>query len=541
MSSNTSTEPPNAFITVSKIWFALIVLSIASSFFYIDQRSLWIDELFTVYFADPSQPDFASFLARASEDVHPPGYYWIVWLAGRFTNAEMTFVIRVISGIAAAFSVAVIYWSMPAWVGRSARMFTCTLTATSSLYFQYAQEGRSYALVWVLTALLIALAFRLTRAELSESAFFLSLVAFVFVGTASGLTHAYMIPLIGALMFMMLMLQPKWPRSAVIALSGLVILAINVAYIVWHTDKIVLDVSDTWFSPEASDLLSQTKRGFDSLIRSDPEKFFFVLLIVFGAIAIRRNRKLGWHFDLKTLYARDALLVLGTFFLSILFVVLITVFYVPSYSFRFYVVLAPFFWVFIGFVFEGLLRSLTPERCMTLVLIATVIFVALSGRILARQFPSNEPWRETAEFVRALPNCENATLPVVVYDTPVISESEAENFYGYYLPEVSPHAWLPFPAAAVPAYPEADSRAEMLVKDRISGADPCPLLLWGVFHTDTEEVLQVQKKLETRHPLPNGTTLRLQRFVLSGEPGLIMYTQRQRASFAHVLTVQRTE
>ena len=76
------------------VWFFLICVAVFAGFLHLDANSLWMDELFTVYFADPTQPDFAAFLARAAEDVHPPGYYAIVWTVGQFTSADITIVAK---------------------------------------------------------------------------------------------------------------------------------------------------------------------------------------------------------------------------------------------------------------------------------------------------------------------------------------------------------------------------------------------------------------------------------------------------------------
>lgn len=88
-------------------------MAVLGSFIYLDASSLWLDELFTVYFSDPSQSDFGAFLKRASEDVHPPVFYAFVWVAGRLTEADMPSVARGVGALSAALALLLIYVAMP--------------------------------------------------------------------------------------------------------------------------------------------------------------------------------------------------------------------------------------------------------------------------------------------------------------------------------------------------------------------------------------------------------------------------------------------
>lgn len=232
------------------IWCVLTGVAVVGGFLHLDASSLWLDELFTVYFSDPTQSSFSAFLSRAAEDVHPPGYYAIVWAAGRFTGADMAIVARAISAVAAGLSIVQIYFVVPNWVGRPARLFACTSAATSLIYFIYAQEARSYAVSWVLLLAMLGLALGILRTIARDRPIHWRLIPFTIAGAIAGLCHFYLVPVAGAIVAIMMGFARTWSNRFLIALSGLTILSVILVFIGWQSDKIIADVSNTWFKAD---------------------------------------------------------------------------------------------------------------------------------------------------------------------------------------------------------------------------------------------------------------------------------------------------
>ena len=72
----------------------VILLSSVGAFVGLDSSSMWHDELFTAYVSDPEQSSLPAMLLRAAEDVHPPGYYALVYGVTRIVGGDFAVVAR---------------------------------------------------------------------------------------------------------------------------------------------------------------------------------------------------------------------------------------------------------------------------------------------------------------------------------------------------------------------------------------------------------------------------------------------------------------
>lgn len=520
------------------IWLFLILLNVVGSFLYLGASSLWLDELFTVYLADSSLADFKSFLARASEDVHPPGYYTLVWAAGRLTGGDMAIVARGVSAAAAALSLIALYFAMPKWVSRPARIYGCTLAATSAIYFGLAQEARSYTYSWLLTAALLALVFAVVHAAADEKPLSRRLLAFAALGIVAGLSHAYLIPLAGAMVAMMLCFGRNWANRIQIALAGIAILVANLAYIRWHADKIVSDVAKHWFRSDFDFLWRHTRSGINNVHGSAPEEILSIILIALGAFAAAWMWSKNRAPEIRGRYMVDVALVLGSGVTGIALVILITLLYTPSYSARFFLVLAPLYWMLSALLFEAVLRSSWRLPIIALTVLATVTFSTLTIRVAWRDVPRKQPWRETAEFVESLPGCENATLPVVTFTQDYIAGSEPAAFYGYYMQNGAARDWLSYPRDEVKSYP-GTTAAKELVARRIDGSDPCPLLLWRVHHSGPSALEIARSAMLDNYTLSEGTSIVLETFKAPEHNWFMRFLNVSPQDAGHLLIVQR--
>ncbi|NSX56907.1 hypothetical protein [Parasulfitobacter algicola] len=491
---------------VIPIWLALIVLAVLNNFMYLDASSLWLDELFTVYFSDPNQPSFSAFLNRASEDVHPPGYYALVWITGLLTGADTGMIARGISATLAALSLVLICLAMPKWISRPARLFSCTLAATSHIYFLYAPQGRSYALSWVLVILLLMLALDINRAMSQGKPISLKLSTFTITGIISGLCHMYLVPLIGAKIAIMLCFSQSWKNRFWIAVSGLIILTTMLVFLNWQADKIILDVSDTWFSADSDFLWRQTNAGLKRLFGSALETPLSNVIIAASVVSVVwiliKRIKIQ---DLRPIIF-DTIFVFSSPILALALAILVTLFYAPSYSFRYFIVLVPFYWILMGFLFEIILRSSLKWMIIGIIIFTTIIFIPLSARILWSDLPTKQPWRETAQFVDNTQECVDAILPVVTFAEKFITGSVPVNFYGYYLNNGTARDWLSYPEDEVTLFP-GTGPVRNIVVERITGNDPCPILLWDVAHSNPANLEIARQSMMQTFDLPEGSTI----------------------------------
>ncbi len=523
---------------ILSIWGLVIVISVLGGFAHLDASSLWMDELFTVYFSDPAQSSFATFLNRAAEDVHPPGYYAIVWAAGRFAGGDMTIVARAISAIAAGLSIVQIYFVMPSWVGRPARLFACTSAATSLIYFIYAQEARSYAVGWVLLLAMLGLALGILRTIASDRPIHWRLIPFTIAGAIAGLCHFYLVPVAGAIVAIMILFGRTWPNRFLIALSGLTILAAVAAVIGWQSDKIIADVSNTWFKADFAFLWGQTSLGLAYYASSTLESqllfaVFFIGLLATGSITTKNHNSQ----NLKTVYA-DVSLLFGSAALGVLLAIMVTILYVPSFSYRMFLLLAPVYWIVLGILVEAILRSSLKPIIPVLLIFATLIFSTASLRVAWREFPRKHPWRASATFITELESCRDAALPVVTFATPFISQSEPRHFYGYYMPDGATRDWISHPENKVLQFPQG-SRAEDIVARRIVGTDPCPILLWSISHAKPAELAALSTTLGDQYSHPVGTTIVLKTVHLQDSTPMMQLLSISFGQKAYILMVER--
>jgi hypothetical protein len=126
---------------------ALAVAALVSRFWYIDHKSIWLDEAVSWRFANSS---LTHMFDLAAHDVHPPFYYGVLhYWVDLFGNSEAA--LRAPSAIAGAATIALL-----GWAGWRAGGWLLGLSAGLLLLFNPAhlgasQEARMYALVGLLT------------------------------------------------------------------------------------------------------------------------------------------------------------------------------------------------------------------------------------------------------------------------------------------------------------------------------------------------------------------------------------------------------
>lgn len=495
------------------IWSVLIILAVWGGFVHLDASSLWLDELFTVYLSDPAQPTFSAFLSRASEDVHPPGYYALVWAAAQLMGGKLPDIARGISAASGALSIVLIYFSMPSWVSRPARLFSCSVAANSIVYFVYTQEARSYALSWVLTALLVIVASSIIHAAARRNSLSWLLLLFVIVGIIASLIHLYLITIVGAMVIIMLYFGGNLGNRISIAISGSAVLAATLVFLEWHAGRIVADISDTWFQSDFDFLWQHTRIGIGALIGSTLEESLATILLAASLVAAAWMWTKRYAIENLEQAFVDITLLLGSAVVGIAIAILVTIFYTPSYSYRYFLVLAPFYWIAMGLLFELVLRSSLRWLIIGIVLFSTMTFGFLSVRLVWRDVPTKQPWRETAEFVETIQECRDAILPVVTLPDAYITGSEPANFYGYYLRNGHTRNWLSYSANHVTTFP-GTGPAKDIVAQRVMGIDPCPILLWNVNHSNLTSLETARTSLLQNFDLPEDKTIILKTITL---------------------------
>ncbi|EPX76571.1 hypothetical protein Salmuc_00403 [Salipiger mucosus DSM 16094] len=449
----------------------------AAAFTGLAANGFWTDELFTAYFADPDMSSAGEVVTRGAEDVHPPGYYLLVWLAARVTEADFDLVARGVSAALGVLALVVIYVAPGRGVGVTARLVAVAFVATSAIWAGYTHEARSYTLVFVLVGVLAGLALRADERLRAGGTATGALVAVAAVAMLAGLVHYYTVLVSGGVFAMLLLSARSWPARARVVVAGLSVLAVVCAFLAWHLPRIVADVDDTWFSATAGFILQMTRAGVGELVgdRLDRVALGVVLILMLVARMVAQTR---WPVD------REAALLIGAGVLAPAFGVAVTVLAVPMYSSRMFAVLAPLLWVALAHIVQGIFarldRSGADARLRAGAPLAMTAALMLSASsVLDRGQNSKEPYRESARAVASRDGCLSATIPVIWWEQPYFSEDDPERFHGFYLPEPNETAWLPLPRDALQQGLES-APMRRLVRDTESGARDCPVLLWEI-------------------------------------------------------------
>lgn len=124
------------------------LLALGLRLYGLNRLSLWLDEGFTVLYA--RLPWARLFGLYGQYDVHPPLYYAVVKLAALVVPEVSAG--RVVSALAGAATVLVLYALVTRIAGRSIALAAAAVLALSPLHIWYSQEARMYALAVLFVA-----------------------------------------------------------------------------------------------------------------------------------------------------------------------------------------------------------------------------------------------------------------------------------------------------------------------------------------------------------------------------------------------------
>lgn len=474
----------------------VIVLSLAGAFIGLETSSLWTDELFSAYFADPALPSFSAALARAAEDVNAPGYYLLLWKTLQSTGMEFALGSRGLSALLGTLAILALVLAPTKRVGLSPRLLAAAFASTSLIWFTYTQEARAYALVFLLVVGMVASALRSLDGLLAGRVPVLPLAALSVFSLAASLSHYYAILLAGALFTMLLPFCRSFREFVGVIVSGCLVLVPFVAVFFWHTPQIIIDIQDTWFSSEFAALKSQTIGGLQALIGSWRA---LPLLLVLAALALwailSRGLRDCWAALTRDQIGAALMLLIGSFLLAYLYAIAVTFAFAPMLSKRFFIAMAPVTWISLAYVTHVVLTLMDSSIRALAATISLSLAVLMAGTmVMNRGGDSKQPWRHSAEEVASLPGCTAATLPVVWWEQPYMSVDNPERFYGFYLLPDPDREWLALNRHQLRAELDRPEMAE-LVRETAAGQRVCPLLLWSVHMsvgdpTDVAEVLE---------------------------------------------------
>lgn len=469
---------------------AMALACAAFAFVGLGASSYSIDELFTVFLIDHHGGP-VEVVRRALTDTHPPAYYLALWSwAQAFGTGEGA--LRLFSAVCATGALAVFFLGIRKSFSLPAYAFALALGAGSKLFFEEAQEVRNYAPGLLLSASLLALALAIHRRVRGGRAAGWPLWAGLWVtGLLAAFIHFYLLLEVGAVHLFLLITARGLRTRGIIVLSGLTILAPVLAYIAALLHGTEQNIQAMWFSNAPAALF---KQGLGGLTQAWSQ-------LAIGAVAVLALAALARR---KPAPPMAPLLLSGLVIGGVLAAGLTVSFVLaPSFGRKNLIFLGPFFWMAGAWLYDA--AAPDPKRAGGAALIGLVVLLTVSNglTVLTRLSPRNEPWRETAAYVDAIPGCGAEPVPVVLPflfgpPTPFFRKLAEQRFFGRYdrWPDrLTAYRPQEFAAAAAPP------ALRVLLTERAHGQG-CRVLAWGVHDLDPESAALIRQEIAASAGVP---------------------------------------
>jgi hypothetical protein len=481
-------------------WPALAFAVIAAcacvfAFVGLGASDYWIDELFTLHVTGHGQ-GLAELWRRAFADTHPPLYYGLLYawsqLAG---NGEAA--LRLPSAVAAVLALGVFGLGLRRVFSPAALAFALAVGAVSVFWFEQSQNARSYALCLLLSAGLLAGAVALRRRAQASAAFpFAHWAALSALGLCASLTHSYLLLCVGMLLLFLIATLRDTRLRAALVVSGVVILAVNVAFVLLLLHSTQQDVHQLWFRNDARFFYVQTLSASRDLLSGGSMLAVFALL---GHWLWRRLRAIP-HDPARDRAQANWIAALSGCVLVGMMVsgIGVSIAIAPSFSGRNLLTAAPFAWALLASLYDAAgpharSRGGRIAAVLLIVLVSAQLWL-LRGRPLQR----NEAWRASAQVVQRLPGCDGVELPVVLpykfgpSSAPYRRLAE-QDFFGHYLQGHRLRAYTPDELAGRTVVPGLSARLAARAQAAASGG--CALLAWGVHDLNAASARQLAQDL----------------------------------------------
>ncbi|GGA43058.1 glycosyltransferase family 39 protein [Dyella nitratireducens] len=473
------------------VYGLIALIACAGAFAGLSASSLWIDELFTVYLIHHNG-GLGEVFHRALTDTHPPLYYFMLYAWTRLAGLS-EIALRLPSALFAVASIFIFAFGMRRVLSRTAIAFACAVAGVSEFWFEQSQNARSYALCFALSAGLLSLAIAFRRRAQVRTDFPLAhWLALSLLGLIASLTHAYLLLATGMVLLFLLLSLPSWRIRAALVVTGLAILAFNVAYYRMMIHSSQQDLQGLWFDNSTGFFKQQIRYAFYGLMQRQVI-VVTVLLILFGIRQKTTGEGYFVHDEQSTRWATNlaAFVLVGVIACGIG----VSLAVAPSFSDRNLLTCIPFAWVLVGRLYDAAGPRGYTRGSVVVAVLGMLLVGSYLHRLPGRELPRRENWRASAQYVSQLPGCAGQLVPAILpyrfgHASPYFRALAANDFFGYYMPAGTPiRAYMPAEVAA--RHPVAE--LPPLFASRAANADTggCSLLAWGIHDLDETSALKI--------------------------------------------------
>jgi len=490
----------------------------------LDSFGFWFDELFTLHILEP-QPGAGDLLSRVATDVHPPLYPVVLYLYAQVAGYSDA-ALRSFSALAASAAVLVFIASGRRAFSLSARLFGAALATGSWFWFFQSQNARSYALCLLVSAGILALSLSLVaeRSSQGRRRLLIWLIALMAVGS---FVHFYVLYESLAVLIVLATSRQCDRRWAIAASFGLIaVAALYLKLVVVPFTQVSLDTNwyqnnPGWYARVLESCLQYTFGNAGSVA--------IAICVAAMLVAFVRRRP-------KTVTnqagAPVTLLLIGVPVLVLAGAAMSSTLFAPNFFDRNFLVVSPFFWGISARLYDAATKNRPPP--IRTAVNAALSLIVLSIAFVAAQRPESkrptilyEPFRESAEWIRTVPDCRRQLIPVITTDQlawykPGFAQELYGSIYGHYL-EGFASVRLVSMEDLVNQHIDGDLVEEL--QRRLSGKG-CQILAWSV-HNMARETLERAKAefLSATNRTAIAGTITLQEFH-QGQTGYALYLVR---------------
>jgi hypothetical protein len=517
-------------------------IGLVAAFVGLDVSSFWLDELFEAWINE-NGISIPEFIARLVTDLHPPAYHVLVFAYSRvFGDSEIS--LRSFSALCATGAIVLFIVTTKSFFSLPARLFGAAMATGSFFWFYHAQNARGYALAFVFGVAILAISLSiLAKRSQSDARLLPHLVGLAVLMLVGSFVHFY---LMYECLAVLIVLGYFCPRQRIVLIAYACILLTVTGLYVKYVIEVFSQYSTTtnWIHGDLTWYASQLRTV---VIYSFTKKALLALAICAGVFALQRlyvmrQLRQGWSVSYPpgtvAPPSRPGFLALGRFPLdpeTVLFVgvpiivlaggVTSSLLLSPNFTDRNLLICSPFIWAFSAKLYDAAVPG--AERRMrilaNLALSAILLWMAVTMG-MGRAKPWNEPFRESAEWIRSFPACRDRPILIInaqprAWFKPGYAEVLYADFYGNYLGNF--------------AQPEVifieDIRADKVPEDvkeylqwRIDG-NGCPILAWSIHLITEEEFAAVGLELLKAVGRPNAGHVIKTKVLRNGIEGFVLY------------------
>jgi hypothetical protein len=519
-------------------------VGLVGAFVGLKVSSFWIDELFEAWIVE-KDIGVSEFIARLVTDLHPPVYHVLTFLYSQ-VSGESEVGLRSFSALCATGAIVLFVVATKASFSLPARLFGAALATGSFFWFYQAQNARGYSLSFLIGVGILAISLSILAKRSRRNARALpelaSLTALMLIGS---FVHFYLMYECLAVLIVLGFFCPR--QRVVLAAIGAALLISTSLYV-----KAVIEVfsqystTTNWIHGDPSWYLAQLH---SALIYSFTNKALLALAICAGAFATQwflvvRQARLGQAVlpsrSTSASAPASGVLALGRFpfdpetalFAGVPVIILVggiasSLLIAPNFTDRNLLVCAPFLWAFSAKLYDaGVPGAERPVRIAANLLLSAVVLWTVVTMTAGRTRPWNEPFRESAEWIRTFPACRDRPVMVInaqprAWFKPGYSEILYGDFYAHYLDDFA-RPQVVFKEDIL-AHKVSGEMKEYL-QWRIDG-NGCPILAWSVHLITEEEFAEAARELLKAVDRPDAGRVVQTKILRDGFPGYVLYSQ----------------